>query len=338
MSQSEFEIIRRYFAESGLAFERAGVELGIGDDAALLRVPQDKLLTMSVDVLVAGVHFPAQADPALVANRALAVNLSDLAAMAAQPFCFTLGLVLPMADEQWLQRFSQGLLQLAQQFNCPLVGGDTTRGPLTISIQVQGLCTPEQVVTRDGARPGDKLYVSGNLGDGAIALASLGLPTHLGESFNIDPAEQADSCRQYFEAAFYKPVPRLELAQRCAGLVNAGIDISDGLLGDLGHITAASGVGALLHTPLFPYSASALCCMTAENRLRAALFGGDDYELCLSVAPDNCDAFEKGAAETATSVRCVGEIIAGSGITCLDEHGSALSLDANSFDHFLSEG
>ena len=161
MSLSEFEIIRRYFAESGLYFDKPGVEIGIGDDAAVLKIPSNRLLVMSMDVLVESVHFPKSANAGLVANRALAVNLSDLAAMAANPFCFTLGLVLPVADEHWLEDFSDGLLGLAQEFNCPLVGGDITQGPLSITIQVQGLCRHDVIVRRDGAKPGDKIFVSG---------------------------------------------------------------------------------------------------------------------------------------------------------------------------------
>ena len=179
MSRSEFEIIRRYFAESGLYFKRPGIRLGIGDDAAMLEIPRDHLLAISMDVLVETVHFPAAADPALVANRALAVNLSDLAAMAADPFCFTLGLALPQADDHWLEGFSSGLLALAQRFNCPLVGGDITQGPLTITIQVQGLSRPDRVVRREVARPGDTIYVTGCLCDGAIALVSLWLDSLL---------------------------------------------------------------------------------------------------------------------------------------------------------------
>lgn len=337
MSLSEFEIIRRYFAESGLYFDKPGVEIGIGDDAAVLKIPSNKLLVISMDVLVESVHFPKSADASLVANRALAVNLSDLAAMAADPFCFTLGLVLPDADEHWLQGFSEGLLGLAQEFNCPLVGGDTTRGPLSITIQVQGLCEQDGIVRRDSAKPGDKIFVSGYLGDGAIAIKSLGLNSHLGDGFNLEQAKLTESCREYFENAYYKPEPRIALARRCASLVSSGIDVSDGLFGDLGHIVAASGVGALLQTQQFPYSACANSCMSEQNRLQAALFGGDDYELCFSVPPQQCAAFVREAARTDTMVTCIGEIIEGSSIKCLDASGLPMSFDVDSYAHFYGE-
>ncbi|NQV69081.1 MAG: thiamine-phosphate kinase [Pseudohongiella sp.] len=334
MYQSEFEIIRRYFAESGLYFDKSGVELGIGDDAALLQVPEDKLLALSMDILVESVHFPMSADPGLVANRALAVNLSDLAAMAAEPFCFTLGLVLPDNDEHWLQEFSQGLLPLARKYNCPLVGGDITRGPLSICIQVQGLCEKHHAVRRSGACVGDKIYVSGTLGDGAIALASLAQESHLGKSFAFISENISANCRQYFENAYYKPEPRIELARRTASLLSSGIDISDGLLGDLGHITQASGVGAKLSVNLLPFSASAICCMSEENRLLAALHGGDDYELCCTLPANNCAQFEEQARQADTPVTCIGEIVAGSGIVYVDEAGNSLSIEAASYQHF----
>lgn len=334
MPQSEFEIIRRYFAESGLSFPRAGVELGIGDDAALLQLPADRLLAISMDVLVESVHFPASADPRLVANRALAVNLSDLAAMAAEPFCFTLGLVLPDSNHQWLEGFSQGLLNLAQQYNCPLVGGDTTQGPLSISIQVQGLCQRDLAVRRDGAAVGDRIYLSGTLGDGAIALLSLGLQSHLGTSFVLNKENCSASCLQYFEDAYYKPQPRIHLARKVAPVVSSGIDISDGLLGDLGHIIKASGVGANLSVDKFPYSDSALCCMSSQNRLLAALHGGDDYELCFTVPAAKSAEFEELASQSQTRVSYIGEIVAGNTISCLDQAGTVLEVDASSYQHF----
>ena len=334
MYQSEFEIIRRYFAESGLNFEKPGVELGIGDDAALLQVPDHRLLALSMDVLVESVHFPKSVDAGLIANRALAVNLSDLAAMAAEPFCFTLGLVLPDSDEHWLQKFSEGLLPLAKKYNCPLVGGDITKGPLTICIQVQGLCTKPHSVLRKGARVGDKIYVSGALGDGAIALLTLGLGSHLGKSFALMNNNISPNCHRYFENAYYKPQPRIELAERTAALLSSSIDISDGLLGDLGHITRASGVGAKLSVDQFPYSDSALCCVSEQNRLLAALHGGDDYELCCTVPVNSCEQFEEQARQVGTPVTCIGEITAGKEIVCVDESGNLLQIEADSYQHF----
>lgn len=332
--QSEFEIIRRYFSDSGLAFNKSGVELGIGDDAALLEVPADSYIAMSMDVLAADVHFPASADPFLIANRALASNLSDLAAMAAKPFCFTLGLVLPCSDETWLQQFSEGLLPLAKQFDCPLVGGDLSRGPLSITIQVQGLCKKSRSVLRRGAAVGDKIYVSGTLGDAAIALLSLGLDSHLGKEFQLSVSAPSTACQQFFNDAYYKPCPRIELAHKGARLMSSCIDISDGLYGDLLHILEASNVAAKLNLGQLPYSDSALCCVSEENRLRAALYGGDDYELCFTVAAKNCGAIEFIATKLDTKVSCIGEIVAGGGISSIDKNGSAIELGSLSFQHF----
>jgi thiamine-monophosphate kinase len=334
MSQSEFEIIRRYFAESGLYFPRSGVELGIGDDGAVLQVPTDSLLTMSMDILVEGVHFPLFADPAQVAHRALAVNLSDLAAMAADPFCFTLGLVLPDANESWLAGFSEGLLELAQDFKCPLVGGDITRGPLSIAIQVHGLCKQERVLRRDGAKVGDLIYVTGTLGDGAIALASLGLDSHLGSSFVVDGEKQTDACKQHFHSAYYRPKPRIEFSNNCADFMSSGIDVSDGLVGDLGHVIKASGVGAVLNTKSFPYSNPAACCVSESNRQLAALFGGDDYELCVSVPALNRREFEAAAESVSTQITCIGEIVTGSAIRCLDSQEEEIDLSSGAYMHF----
>lgn len=337
MSFSEFEIIRRHFIESGLGFPKTGVVMGIGDDAAVLDLPADSVLTISMDVLVESVHFPTGADPRLIANRALSVNLSDLAAMAAEPFCFTLGLVLPRADSTWLDGFSRGLLDVAEQFDCPLVGGDTTRcpadGQINISIQVHGLSQRNRVVRRDGAKPGDRIYVSGCLGDGAIALLHLGLQSHLGDSFEL----RATDCRPYFEQAYYQPQPRIELARNCAGYVSSGIDISDGLYGDLGHIIEASAVGAKLNSSQFPYSDAAHSCVTEQNRLRAALYGGDDYELCLTVPPQHAATVEQQGKDLGIAMSCIGEIVDGDDIQIYQESGALLEIETSAYDHFRAD-
>lgn len=335
-SQSEFEIIRRYFASSNLSFKRDGIELGIGDDAALIDVPENKHLAMSMDVLVSGIHFPADADPALIANRALAVNLSDLAAMAAQPYCFTLGLVLPDSDEIWLQRFSEGLASLARQYNCPLVGGDTSRGPLSISIQVQGLVDRSQAARRSAASTGDKIYVSGNLGDGAVALLALGLDSHLGDSFSFGVQSLSDQDRQYFSDAFFKPQPQLELADAAGKLFSSCIDISDGLQGDLGHILAASSMAATINIDALPYSMPSQRCMDTENRIVAALFGGDDYQLCFTVPGRDCAELERLARDIGVRVSSIGEIVSGEGVVYLDSDGAPVDFSARAYQHFAS--
>jgi len=339
MSASEFEIIQRYFAESGLDFSRQGGELGIGDDAALLTLHQDSNLAISMDVLVENVHFPEGADPALIANRALAVNLSDLAAMAAQPLCFTLGLVLAERDEKWLEHFSKGLLALAKKFNCPLVGGDTTKcspesANTSISIQVHGICSKNKASLRSGANPGDKIYVSGKLGDGAIALLSLDLQSHLPDSFQLQNSELPESCKQYFSDAYYRPQPRIALALAIRELITSSIDISDGLLGDLGHITSASNCGAKLILAELPVSESARCCVSEDNQVKAALFGGDDYELCFTVPPVHCAEVEKIASGLGEELSCIGEIVGGNQISCFDHSGSERVFENHSYQHF----
>lgn len=333
-NRSEFSIIRRFLATPELAFPREGVELGIGDDAALIEVPPDKHLAMSMDVLICDIHFPADSDPALIANRALAVNLSDLAAMGAEPFCFTLGLVLPRSDEEWLAGFSSGLGRLAKQYNCPLVGGDTSRGPMSISIQVQGIKDRNQAARRSGAKPGDRVYVSGTLGDGAIALLALGIDSHLGSEFSFSVKELDSACRQFFIDAYYRPQPQLALSSAAGSLFTSCIDISDGLQGDLQHILDESEVGARIELDAIPFSKSAMRCVNADNRLLAALFGGDDYELCFTVAPEDCDELECIAKAVGVSISCVGSIMVGEGIDYRAADGSAVELAAQAFQHF----
>tara|TARA_B110000444_G_scaffold98556_1_gene93459 strand:+ start:202 stop:1266 length:1065 start_codon:yes stop_codon:yes gene_type:complete len=335
-SHSEFSIIRRFFATSNLSFPREGIELAIGDDAALIEAPPNKLLAMSMDVLISGIHFPVDADPVLIANRALAVNLSDLAAMGAEPYCFTLGLVLPQPDEKWLANFSAGLEHLAKKYNCPLVGGDTNQGPMSISIQVQGLVDKNHSIRRSGAIVGDKIYVSGTLGDAAIALLALGLDSHLGNEFSFSASEPSPACLQFFKDAYFKPQPQIELALAAGKLFSSAIDISDGLQGDLQHILDESGVSGNINLSAIPYSKSAMCCLSPENRLLAALFGGDDYELCFTVAERNCVELESIARELGVSITCIGDIKAGEGIDYLSADGSAFEVAAQAFQHFCA--
>ena len=335
--QAEFEIIRRNFATSALSFPRAGVALGIGDDAALIDVPAGRQLAMSMDVLVAGIHFPVDADPSLIANRALAVNLSDLAAMGAQPLCFTLGLVLPDSDADWLAGFSAGLEPLARRYDCPLVGGDTSSGPLSISIQVQGLVEEGGALRRSGARVGDRVYVSGTLGDAAIALLTLGLPSHLGEDFCLSVERPSQTCLDFFSDAYFKPQPQIELALGAGHLFSSCIDLSDGLQGDLQHILDSSELGAALNLDALPYSDSARCCTNDRNRQRAALFGGDDYGLCFTLAAADSAELERIAHELDVRISCLGELVSGSGIRYHDSAGETVEIAAGAYQHFDRE-
>lgn len=332
MSQTEFQIIQQHFADSDAAFSRPEIVRGIGDDAAMLQIGAEQILSFSMDVLVADVHFPATADPELIANRALAVNLSDLAAVGADPLCFTLGLTLPLVNEHWLAAFSEGLVPLARQFNCPLVGGDISRGPLNIAIQVQG--QGEAAIGRDGARDGDLIYVTGCLGDAVLALASFGLDTHLGEEFRIDSAALSDQDRAYLHEAYYRPQPRLEFGRQLLAVASAAIDISDGLLGDLGHICNASAVGAELELSALPLSDCLAAKLPEDLQQQAALLGGDDYELCVTVAADKAAELESIADGLGLRLSRIGRIRDGYGIDCRDRQGQLREFDAAAYQHF----
>ncbi len=329
MAMGEHDIIRRYFAVPELMLARPEIELGIGDDAAVLRIPEGKHLVTATDALVEGAHFPTDASAESIANRALAVNLSDLAAMAAEPLCFTLALTLPAAEADWLQGFSRGLAFLAGEFRCPLVGGDLCRGPLQIAIQTHGLCEPGRELRRSGARPGQAVFLTGYAGDGALGLASLGIATP-GISLDAPPADLPAACRAHLHDAFYRPRPRIAFAGAAAALIASAIDVSDGLLGDAGHLAAAGGVGIRIDPECLPYSPAALCCAGEESRLHAALRGGDDYELCFTAAPENADRLREIAAGMKLPLAQIGEVVAGEGVRVKGKEVDGIP----SFDHF----
>jgi len=330
MSLTERDIVSRYFNVPELTLPRSEIELGPGDDAAVLHVPEGKRLVVSADVLTAGAHFPEDAAADLVAYRSLAVNLSDLAAMAAEPLCFTLALTLPQADSKWLAAFSRGLAELAGEFRCSLVGGDLSRGPLQIAIQVHGLCVAGHELRREGARPGHKVYVTGWVGDGALGLAGLGVAAS-NIAFNAPLEELPEECRAHFHNAYFRPRPRIGFALAAAPLIACAIDVSDGLLGDAGHLAAAAGVGMALYPKQFPFSPSARCCADPETRIRAALAGGDDYELCFAADPANERELMAIAADMDLPLTCIGEVTAGVGVRC-----AGMEADLSSFDHFGS--
>ncbi|MDT8310247.1 MAG: thiamine-phosphate kinase, partial [Methylophaga sp.] len=274
MSQNaEFSLIKAYF--SALTSHREDVVLGIGDDCALLQPPAGQLLATSVDTLVSGVHFFADVDAYRLGHKALAVNLSDLAAMGANPAWFTLALTLPEANSDWLKAFSAGMAYLAKQHDLQLVGGDTTRGPLAITLQVTGFVEADKAFRRDAAKVGDKIYVSGTLGDGGA-----GLLLKQGKLITENLSEQD---QQFLLERLELPTPRNGLASRLSGEIHAAIDISDGLLADLQHILTASQVGAVIHTDALPLSA-ALQKLPAALAQKLALTAGDDYELCFTVS------------------------------------------------------
>jgi thiamine-monophosphate kinase len=339
MSRSEFDIIKNFFANCPAAFPSEHVKLGIGDDAAQFTLPHssDELrFNVSMDTLAADVHFPADANPGLIANRALAVNLSDLAAMGATPLGFTLGLTLPRSDDLWLQQFADGLTALATKHHCPLVGGNLSRGPLHIAVQVHG-STQGEGIRRNGAAVGDIVVVSGVLGDAVAALASFALPTHLDTLLEFDIGSLNDVDRAYLQRAYYEPEPRVELGQACAGRVSAGIDVSDGLLADLGHICAASGVGAVLELQRLPISSVLNNMLATEKARLAALLGGDDYELCFTLAPDRLAEAQAIASELGVPLTQVGVIEQGSGVRCTGEDGETVAIPQSAYQHFQQE-
>lgn len=324
MSLGEFELIRRYFERPGPA--APGVVLGVGDDCALLQPDAGQRLAISTDMLVEGRHFFPEVDPVALGHKALAVNLSDLAAMGAQPLGFTLALALPAADEAWLQGFSRGLFALADASGCPLVGGDTTKGPLNLCITVFGQVPPGQELRRSGARPGDEVWVSGQLGDARLALEALLGETEL-------PSDLLERTRQRLE----RPTPRLALGLALRGIASAAADVSDGLCGDLGHILDASGVGAELELDALAASGALSTDLKTRPRaqqLRCALAGGDDYELVFT-APASAHAAVRQAAQSAgTPVSRLGRITPQPGLRWLDRAGRPLALQLSSFDHF----
>lgn len=319
MALSEFELIKRYFYQSARAF---GVNMGIGDDCALLVAPENKLLAISMDTLVGGIHFPRNADPELIAERALRVNLSDLAAMGAEPLWFTLGLTLPSIDERWLEGFSKGLFNVANDFNIALVGGDTTRGPLSITIQVHGAVEEEFAMKRCNARVGDVIYVTGNLGDAAAALAVIRQELNVGKS-----------AFSYFMSHYYRPVPHIKDAKMLRGISTCAIDISDGLLADLGHICEESHVGAKIDIERVPVSTALNKVGEAEQIADWALSGGDDYQLCFTVPPQNLDKIQTLIGNGKLHATAIGEITKGSAVECFIE-GEIFEPKRRGYSHF----
>ena len=307
----EFDLIARYFTRPVRRNP-----LGVGDDCALLQPRPGMQLAVSTDLLLEGRHFLSTVDPRRLGHKALAVNLSDLAACGAQPLAFTLALALPRVDEAWLAAFSEGMYALADQHHCELVGGDTTRGPLAINITVFGEVPAGQALLRTGAQAGDDVWVSGTLGDARLALEAFRGTLSL-------PQAVFEAARRRLE----QPEPRVALGQGLRGIASAAIDLSDGLLGDLGHILAGSGVGASLEAERVPRSET-------PRPLALLLNAGDDYELAFTAAPARRAEVEAAARAAGAPVTRIGRIEATPGLRVLDAQGKALSVPAASFDHF----
>ncbi len=318
----EFDLIRRFFQRP---VRRAA--LGVGDDCALLAPAPGMQLAVSSDMLVEGRHFFADVDPRLLGHKCLAVNLSDLAACGARPLAFTLALSLPRADAAWTEAFAGGLLALADAHGCELVGGDTTQGPLNICITVFGEVPPGQALLRSGARAGDDIWVSGSLGDARLALEAL-----LGHT-TLPPGTLA-AARQRLEA----PTPRVALGQALRGIASSALDVSDGLLGDLGHILAQSRVGASLDTRLITplLDAGRHTPLAIDLLHQCTLSGGDDYELCFTAPADRRDAVQAAGRDSATRVTRIGCIEEQPGLRLIGPDGTAMAPRWTSFDHFAA--
>ena len=321
----EFDLIARHFTRP---VRRAA--LGVGDDCALLAPAPGMQLAVSSDMLVEGRHFFPDVDPEALGHKALAVNLSDLAACGARPLAFTLALALPQADDAWLAAFARGLLALADAHGCELVGGDTTRGPLNICITVFGEVPPGQALLRSGARPGDDIYVSGTLGDARLALEAL-------QGQIMLPGDVLARARQRLE----RPTPRVALGQQLRGVASSALDVSDGLLGDLGHILKASRVGASIDTGITikliaasAYSESTVSQFDTELIHQCTLAGGDDYELAFTAPPALRSAVAGAAQASDTPVTRIGTIEAAPGLRLVDGRGQTVANRYASFDHF----
>lgn len=328
---SEFSLIDRFFARRARTGRVHHAALGIGDDCALIAPPAGEVLAVSTDMLVEGRHFFPDVDPHALGHKALAVNLSDLAAMGARPLGFTLALALPAAREDWLEAFSAGLFELADRFGCELMGGDTTAGPLNICITVFGAVPPQQALRRDAAQPGDDVWVSGTPGDARAGLGILRGEWHA-----------ADADAATFRRALERPEPRVALGLALRGIASAALDMSDGLAGDLQHILESSRVNAVIDADAVPRSA-ALARLAPDVQRRCTLAGGDDYELCFTAPPNARDAVDAAAQRAGVPVTRIGTIVppenadAAPAITWRDAAGNPLPLTLHGFDHFHAD-
>lgn len=320
---NEFELIDRYFRRTP---HNADVRVGIGDDAAVIAPAPGMEYALTVDMLVEGRHFAADAKPRWLGHKALAVNLSDLAAMGALPRFALLAGALPRVDETWVAAFMEGFDALARQYDVELIGGDTTRGPRNLCITAIGELPAGSAITRKGAQPGDIVYVSGSLGDAALALAVAGGGT------DVESAARAPLQRR-----LDAPDPRVALGVALRGIATAAIDISDGLVGDLGHIVTASGVGATVKLMAVPCAEPLRAKLRGGERelaLRCLLAGGDDYELCFTAPPSQRDRIAALALALALPLTPIGEVTAEAGLVVRDRHGHPLAALPHAFDHF----
>lgn len=324
MPLSEFDLIHTFFSDASGA--RDDVVLGVGDDCALLLPPAGMELAITTDTLVEGVHFSVGADPEALGHKSLAVNLSDLAAMGAEPAWVTLALTLPESATDWLAAFSRGFLSLARQHRVALIGGDTTRGPLSITVTAHGLVKPGAALRRSGAKVGDGIYVTGTLGDAGLAL--------LGRQGRYSGATGLAELERRLDW----PQPRLLAGRSMLGVASAAIDISDGLLADLGHICEQSRVAARIYLEQIPISSQIKTYLQQGGDWATVLAAGDDYELCLTIPPQQEPLLENIRADLDCALTLVGAIEPGSGVSCIQADGAVLADPCPGYEHFVTCG
>ncbi|CAQ85569.1 MULTISPECIES: thiamine-phosphate kinase [Photorhabdus] len=325
MACGEFDLIARYFDRQ--VTNRRDVNLGIGDDCALMTLADKQQLAVSTDTLVSGIHFLPGISPEDLAYKSLAVNLSDLAAVGADPAWLSLALTLPEVDENWLRRFSDSLFEQLHYYGMQLIGGDTTRGPMSLTLTIHGLVPAGKALRRTGAKNGDWIYVSGSLGDSAAGLALLQNRLQI-----ADPK----SCNWLIQRHL-RPQPRILQGQALRGLATSAIDLSDGLISDLGHILKASRCGARINLDAIPYSDAISQYIAPQQALMWALSGGEDYELCFTVPERNRGALEIALSHTGASFSCIGQIMPESEGIRYYSNSKEIKLDLKGFDHFITE-
>jgi len=317
-SSSEFDLISRHFTRPA-----ANAVLGVGDDCALVDITNGMDLAVSTDTMVSGTHFFPDVDPENLGHKSLAVNLSDIAAMGATPYWAMLALTLPTVDHTWLAAFAKGFFDLASEYNVSLIGGDTTRGPLTLTVTILGQVPTGAALRRNGAKAGNDVWVSGNVGDAALAVA------HRHGKLVLTVAD-------YHEAVMrlYEPTPRVALGQALRGMATSAIDISDGLLADLGHICRLSGVGATVDVNSIPVSPIGARHFQSDAGLTAIVAGGDDYELCFTAPANARESIAELTDVLGVPLTRIGQVRRGKGVSLLGPDGKPMKIDGRGYDHF----
>jgi len=314
----EFDVIARHFTRPA-----ANAVLGVGDDCALVQLSRGMELAVSVDTMVSGTHFFPDVDPETLGHKTLAVNLSDMAAMGAMPYWAMLALTLPKVDHDWLAAFAKGFFDLAEEFDVSLIGGDTTRGPLTLTVTIMGEVPAGAALRRSGAKAGNDIWVSGNIGDAALSVA------HRHGKLALDEADYREAVMR-----LYEPTPRVSLGQALRGLATAAIDVSDGLLADLGHICKLSGLGAAVELAAIPLSPIGKKHIASDAGRNAIVAGGDDYELCFTAHPNSRESIADLAKMLGVPLTRIGQVKRGKGVSLWGPDGKPVKIDGRGYDHF----